>query len=78
VAGALTERDFVEKLGQAGFVDIEVHAREPASVDDLALYPLFTDDVIELMRTLLPTERLDAVATAIVLTARVAAGDREL
>jgi hypothetical protein len=75
VAGALTERDFVEKLEQAGFVDIDIHEREPASVDDLALYPLFTDELIELMRTLIPSERQSAVATAIVLTTHVAAGD---
>jgi arsenite methyltransferase len=69
VAGALTERDFVEKVEQAGFGDIEVHQREQMSVDDLTLYPLFTDDLIELMRTLIAPERQVAVATAIVLTA---------
>ena len=42
MAEALTERDFVEKLEKAGFGDIEVHQREPMSVDDLTLYPLFT------------------------------------
>jgi hypothetical protein len=47
VAGALTERDFVEKLEQAGFGGIEVHHREPVSVDDLALYPLFTPELIQ-------------------------------
>ena len=70
MAGALTERDFVEKLEQAGFGDVEIHQREPASVDDLALYPLFTDELIELMRTLIPPERQTAVATAVVVTAR--------
>jgi hypothetical protein len=69
VAGALTERDFVDKLEQEGFSTIEVHQREPASIDDLALYPLFTDDLIELMRALIPPDRQSAVATAIVLTA---------
>jgi arsenite methyltransferase len=69
VAGALTERDFVEKLEQAGFVEIEVRQREPASIDDLALYPLFTDELIALMRELIPLERQGAVATAIVITA---------
>jgi hypothetical protein len=69
VAGALTERDFVEKLEQAGFGAIEIHQREPASVDDLSLYPLFTDELIELMRTLIPPHRQAAVATGIVLTA---------
>jgi arsenite methyltransferase len=69
VAGALTERDFVEKLEQAGFVAIEIHEREPTSIDDLALYPLFTPELIELMRTLIPRERRTAVATSVVLTA---------
>jgi arsenite methyltransferase len=70
VAGALTERDFVEKLEKAGFGDLEVHQREPMSVDDLTLYPLFTDELIELMRTLIAPERQRAVATSVVITAR--------
>jgi hypothetical protein len=69
VAGALTERDFVEKLEKGGFGEIEVREREPVSVDDLALYPLFTPDLIQLMRTLIPLERQAAVATAVVVTA---------
>jgi len=70
VAGALTERDFVEKLEKAGFREIGVHHREPVSVDDLARYPLFTSELIQLMRTLIPPERRQAVATAVVITAR--------
>jgi arsenite methyltransferase len=70
VAGALTERDFVEKLEKAGFGELEVHQREPLSVDDLTLYPLFTDELIELMRTLIPLERQTEVATSVVITAR--------
>lgn len=69
MAGALTERDFVEKLERARFAEIEVHHREPVSVDDLALYPLFTPELIELMRTLIATDRQDAVATSVVITA---------
>lgn len=69
MAGALTERDFVEKLEKAGFDDIEVHQREPVSVDDLELYPLFTAEIIGLMRTLIPADRQARVATSIVVTA---------
>jgi hypothetical protein len=47
-----------------------VHDREPVSVEDLALYPLFTPELIELMRTLIPPDRQQAVATSIVITAR--------
>ena len=71
MAGALTERDFVEKLEKAGFSAIDVRHREPVSVDDLALYPLFTPELIQLMRTLIPPERQSAVATSVVLTARL-------
>lgn len=70
MAGALTERDFVEKLEKAGFEEIHVHHREPLSVDDLSLYPLFTGELIELMRRLIPPDRQDAVATSVVITAR--------
>jgi arsenite methyltransferase len=70
VAGALTERDFVEKLEKAGFGSITVREREPVSVDDLTLYPLFTPELIQLMQTLIPLERRGAVATSVVITAR--------
>ena len=72
MAGALTERDFVAKLEKAGFEEIEVVERTPLSVDDAALYPLFTDDVLELMRTLIAPERQARVAVAIVVRARKA------
>jgi arsenite methyltransferase len=70
VAGALTERDFVAKLEKAGFLGVEVLERSPLGVDDCALYPLFTPDLLDLMRRLLPPERQDAVAVAVVLRAR--------
>jgi hypothetical protein len=70
VAGALTERDFVEKIEKAGFGEIKVHHREPVSVDDLALYPLFTAELIELMRKLIAPERQNAVATSVVITTK--------
>lgn len=70
MAGALTERDFVAKLEKAGFEEIEVMERRPLGVEDCALYPLFTPDVLELMRTLLAPERRERVAVAIVVRAR--------
>jgi arsenite methyltransferase len=69
VSGALAEDDFVEKLERAGFRDVEILHREPLSVDDCALYPLFGDDVIALMRELIPDERQKSVATAVVVRA---------
>ena len=70
MAGALTERDFVEKLERAGFEDVRVLERRALSVDDVALYPLFTDELLELIRTLVPQERQGELAIAAVVSAR--------
>lgn len=67
VAGALKEEDFVRQLERAGFDDVEVVHREPLGVDDCALYPLFTDEVIALMRELIPAERQAEVAISVVV-----------
>jgi len=69
VAGALAERDFVAKLEKAGFEGVEVVERQPVSVDDFTLYPLFTEDLIHLMRTLIPVDQQSSVATAVVVRA---------
>jgi arsenite methyltransferase len=71
VSGALAERDFVEKLKRVGFDNIVVTARRPWSVDECALYPLFDDDLIGLMRTLIPPEQQAQVAESIVIKARL-------
>jgi len=69
VAGALAEDDFVRKLEKAGFQGVEVLHREPLSIDDCALYPLFSDHVIRLMRQLIPPEKHAAVAVSVVIRA---------
>lgn len=71
MAGALTERDFVTKLERAGFTEIEILERSPMGVDDCALYPLFTTEVLDLMRTLIEPRRQQAIGTTIVLRARL-------
>jgi arsenite methyltransferase len=71
VAGALAEEGFLHKLDRAGFQDAEVVYRAPLSIDDCALYPLFSDDVIRLMRTLIPVELHAQVAVAVVVKAQL-------
>ena len=70
MSGALAERDFVAKLKRAGFNEIEVLERAPMSVDDCALYPLFGDELLTLMRRLIAPEKQAAVGVAIVVRAR--------
>ena len=69
MSGALAERDFVKKLARAGFMDITILDRHPFGVEDAALYPLLTDDLVALMRRLIPPEKQDSVATSIVVKA---------
>jgi hypothetical protein len=70
VAGALAERVFAEKLGRAGFVEVWGGGHRPQSIDEASQYPLFTDEVIELMRAALPSEKHDHVATSVIVKAR--------
>lgn len=69
IAGALAEDDFIRKLRQAGFDQVEIRRRQLMGIDDCALYPLFSPSVIALMRRLIPADRHHAVAVAIVVTA---------
>ncbi|HET8526520.1 MAG TPA: hypothetical protein VFM81_07765, partial [Actinomycetota bacterium] len=68
--GALAERVFAEKLGRAGFEDIWVGGHQPYGIEDVARYPLFTSEVIEVMRRTIPSERQDHVATGVIVKAR--------
>ena len=70
MAGALAERVFAEKLGRAGFLDVWVGGHRPQSIDEASQYPLFTDEVIALMRASLPPEQHDHVATSVIVKAR--------
>jgi SAM-dependent methyltransferase/TusA-related sulfurtransferase len=71
VAGVLTERLYLEKLERAAFEDVRVVNRQPFGINECAEYPLFTKELIALMRELIPTERHYAVATSVVIKARV-------
>ena len=69
MAGALAERVFAEKLGRAGFVDVWVGGHRPFGIADAALFPLFTQQVIDVMRRTIPVEHQDRVATAVIIKA---------
>jgi arsenite methyltransferase len=70
IAGALSESVFVDKLDRAGLVDVEMGERHALTLDDLALYPLFTPDVLSLMRRLLSDDAQQHVATSLIARAR--------
>jgi hypothetical protein len=69
VSGALAERVFAEKLERAGFASVWVGGHTPFGIEDAALFPLFTPEVIEVMRRTIPVERHEHVATAVIVKA---------
>lgn len=65
----MAERAFVDKLARVGFSDAAVVERRPWGIADCARYPLFSAELIGLMRELIPAERHDAVASCLTFTA---------
>jgi arsenite methyltransferase len=70
VSGALAERVFAEKLERAGFADVWVGGHRPYGIEDAARYPLFTPELIEIMKRTIPRDRQDHVATGVIVKAR--------
>ena len=66
----MAERVFAGKLERAGFADLWVWGHRPFGIDQAALYPLFTSEVIEVMRRTIPPEHQDHVATGVMVKAR--------
>jgi arsenite methyltransferase len=65
----MAERVFARKMEKAGFREISIGERTPFGIHSAALYPLFTKEIIDLMRELLPAERQDRVAISVIATA---------
>jgi arsenite methyltransferase len=70
VSGALAERVFAAKLHKVGFTDVWIGEKIPYGIEHATLYPLFTDDLVELMRRLIPADRQDRVAISVIAKAR--------
>ena len=66
----MAERVFARKMEEVGFADVWIGERQPFGIEQAAIFPLFTDEVIELMRKLIPAERWDAVAISVIAKAR--------
>jgi arsenite methyltransferase len=64
----MAERVFAGKLQRAGFADVWVGGR-PFGIAQAALYPLFTPEMIQVMRQAIPAEHQDHVATGVIVKA---------
>ena len=69
IAGAV-RTDLRRKLDRAGLVDVEMSERSMLTLDDVALYPLFTPEVLSLMRRVLPDDTRQHIATSVIVRAR--------
>ena len=66
----MAERVFAGKLHRAGFADVWVGGHQPFGIDQAARYPLFTPEVIQVMRDTIPPDHQDHVATGVIVKAR--------
>jgi hypothetical protein len=66
----MAERVFARKLEKVGFAEVWIGEKKPFGIDQAAIFPLFTDEVVELMRKLIPAERRDSVAISVIAKAR--------
>jgi hypothetical protein len=66
----MAERAFATKLEKAGFVDLWIGGHRPFGIDDAALYPLFSTEVIALMRETIDPDHQGHVATGVIVKAR--------
>jgi arsenite methyltransferase len=70
VSGALAERVFAAKLRRVGFADVWIGEKVSYGIDQAALYPLFSTELVQLMRRLISRERQDRVAISVIVKAR--------
>lgn len=70
MSGALAERVFASKMTKVGFAGVAVLERRPFGLADAARYPLFTPELIALMRRTLPPAAQAEVAVAVTLSGR--------
>ena len=60
----------LKKFFNVGFEAIEVHDRRPFGLENLARYPLFTPEFLDMLRRTLPSERLGELVLSVVVTAQ--------
>lgn len=69
----MAERVFAKKLANAGFVDVEFFGHSGYGIDEISLYPLFTPELIDVMRRTLPPSRQQHLAVGVIVRAQKAA-----
>jgi arsenite methyltransferase len=78
LSGALSEAALYKGVRRAGFREVSIEPLEPFGLEECALYPLFGDDLLALLRGRVPPERHDRIAASVLVRARKPAGGETL
>jgi arsenite methyltransferase len=70
LSGALSEKALYKGLRRAGFRAVDIQAVDRFGIDECALYPLFDDALLDLLRSTIPPERHDRIARSVIVRAR--------
>jgi SAM-dependent methyltransferase len=69
LSGALSETALYKGLRRAGFRAVGIDPLHPFGIAECALYPLFNDELLELLRSRVPPERHDRIAQSVFVQA---------
>lgn len=78
LSGALSETAMYKGLRRAGFRDVSIEPLGSFGIAECALYPLFDETLLELLRRLVPPGRHDRIASSVLVLARRAAPGESL
>jgi arsenite methyltransferase len=70
LSGALSEVALYKGLRRAGFRDVALEPLGGFGIAECGLYPLFGESLLDLLRTLVPSERHDRIAASVLVRAR--------
>ena len=73
LSGALSQTALYKGLRRAGFRDVGIERLEDFGIAECELYPLFTDELISLLRRLVPEQRHHRIAASVLARGRKAA-----
>jgi arsenite methyltransferase len=73
LSGALSQIAMYKGLRRAGFREVALEPIESFGIAECALYPLFNDELLALIRTRVPPERHDRIATSMFVGGRKSA-----
>ncbi|HET8777908.1 MAG TPA: methyltransferase domain-containing protein [Candidatus Limnocylindria bacterium] len=78
LSGALSEVALYKGLRRAGFRAVEIRPLHPFGIAECALYPLFNDELLGLLRDVVSPERHGAIAQSVFVSARKPAAGEDL